>query len=349
MNILMLAPLPPPSGGIASWTVRFKEYCENHGIGLRIVNIAMIGERANREVMKRSIITELKRTNKIVKDLRRELKHENPNIVHINSSCSSLGVLRDAICAFVVHNKIPIVLHCRCNIEDQIGIRAISIKAFRYLVHKSCWVIVLNKFSKEYVDAIVAGKSVIIPNFVDKNMIVGEHCIKENVNTVVYVGHIERDKGIVQIIEAAKLLPQIQFKLVGAIREDISKIGFSPNIHFVGRVPLEGVREYLKEADIFLFPSISEGFSNALLEAMAMGVPVIATNVGANADMIEDGGGIILKENTGDEIYIAINNMKDFKIRKSMSDWNINKVKKSYMIESVMKNYMDIYNQASTL
>ena len=59
MNILMLAPLPPPSGGIASWTIRYRDYCESNSIPLRIVNIAMQGERAESETMTKSLRTEL--------------------------------------------------------------------------------------------------------------------------------------------------------------------------------------------------------------------------------------------------------------------------------------------------
>lgn len=346
MKILMLAPLPPPSGGIASWTVRYKEYCQVHGIELRLVNIATIGERANSETMKKNILTEIKRMRRIIRDFKNELKSE-PDIVHINSSCSPTGIFRDAICAYIVHNQVPIVLHCHCNIEDQITGKNISIKALQYLIRKSNKVIVLNKFSQRYVDAVKKGGTIIIPNFVDKEMVVGKHNINKNISTVVYAGHVERAKGVTQIVEAARLSPEIKFILVGAIREDLSKINMPPNVQCTGRMDLKHVKKYLEMADVFLFPSLSEGFSNALLEAMAVGLPVIATDVGANADMIEQGGGIILSENTGNEIHMAINHMQDYHIRKTMSDWNIKKVMDFYVSDKVMNEYMDLYARVS--
>ena len=130
MNVLMLAPLPPPSGGIASWTLRYRDYCQNHNIPLRIVNIAMQGERAESEVMTKSLKVEFQRTLMILRDLRKQIADDSPEVVHLNSSCSPLGVIRDALCVFAIHNKAPIVLHCRCNIEDQLGARLVSRLSF---------------------------------------------------------------------------------------------------------------------------------------------------------------------------------------------------------------------------
>lgn len=345
MNILMLAPLPPPTGGIASWTVRYKDYCESNGISLKIINTAMQGERAISEVMTKSLKVELHRTCGIVRNLKREIKSYKYDIVHLNTSCSQLGVIRDALCVFAIHNKIPIVLHCRCNIEDQLRTNSISQKAFRYLVKKSSKVIVLNKFSKEYVDRIEKRKAVFIPNFINEKTIERNRSIHSSIKNVIFVGHVERAKGIIQIVEAAKFLPDISFTLVGAIRENISDIVIPSNVSVVGCVSAEKVQNYLKQADVFLFPSLSEGFSNAMLEAMSTGLPIVASDVGANSEMIEDKGGIILRENTGRAIYKAILEMNDIKKRSAMSLWNKWKIQNSYAIDLVMKQYFSLYEQ----
>lgn len=347
MNILMLSPLPPPSGGIATWTVKFQTYCKKIGIELRIVNIAKREKRAVTDTKNFRIVPEIKRTIGICRSLGKELRSTKPDVIHINTSCSPIGILRDALCVFLSNGKAPIVVHCRCNIDDQLGKRKISKRAFEYMIRHALRVIVLNNQSKQFVDEIEAGKSVCIPNFIEAEYIDEKHFIRDTVSEIIYVGRIEKAKGIVQITETAKSIPDINITLVGDIIEDLSGLDWPANIRIMGGVSADDVKNELKKADVFLFPSLSEGFSNALLEAMAVGLPIIASDVGANSEMIENKGGYILKENSCGEILKSLEKMEDADVRGKMSAWNINKVKMVYLENKVMKQYIDLYKQTA--
>lgn len=339
----MLAPLPPPSGGIASWTVRYRDYCRSHGINLDIVNIAIQGTIRAKTPSKRSLKDEIKRSNYIIKKLKQGIKNK-PDVIHLNTSCSPLGVFRDALCVYTVKNKIPIILHCRCNIEDQLGNNKLSRVFFRYIVNKSSKIIVLNKFSKKFVDSIEIGKTVCIPNFVNEKLLCQSHVIKEKVEQVIFVGHIEKAKGIVQISEVASLLPDITFFLLGEITEPLPDNLIKPNMKLLGCVQIDEVKDYLCKSDLFIFPSLTEGFSNALLEAMAVGLPVIASDVGANLEMIENQGGRIIPKNDSQALHNAIQSVSEKHIREAMSIWNIRKVKDAYLIEHIMNQYFKLYD-----
>ena len=343
MKILMLAPLPPPSGGIASWTLRYIDYCKRNNISLKVVNIAIHGKRASDESAKRSIKDEVVRTHYIISELTKEIKRYKPDVLHLNTACQPLGVIRDALCARLIPYNVPIILHCRCNIEDQLGKKSASIKAFKYLVRRSAKVIVLNRFSKKFIDDIDDKKALFIPDFIDKVPSINDYIIRPEIHEIGYVGHIEKAKGIPLILESAKKTPAIHYTLVGAVHDNISRDQIPANVTFTGRVTLDKVKGYLSDMDVFLFPSRSEGFSNALLEAMSMGVPVIASDVGANMEMLENKGGIVIQDISAGKIVKAIKQMSSDELRRHMSEWNYNKVKNSYTEEIVMNKYIDLY------
>jgi glycosyltransferase involved in cell wall biosynthesis len=126
------------------------------------------------------------------------------------------------------------------------------------------------------------------------------------------VGNIRRVKGHDVFIRAAasvvEQFPHASFSIAGEILDTeyfqeletlVRDHNLSDRFHFAGGVT--GLREYLSAADIFVLPSRSEGFSNAIIEAMAASLPVVATNVGGNAEAVQDGvsGFIVPSEDTG--------------------------------------------------
>ena len=115
---------------------------------------------------------------------------------------------------------------------------------------------------------------------------------------VLTIGNIRRVKGIDIFLRAAvdvcKRRPSALFLIVGdnhepahfnELKELVSELGISRNVLFYG--PSEEVGRFLAACDIFCLPSRSEGFSNALIEAMGAGVPCVATRVGGNVEAIE--------------------------------------------------------------
>ncbi len=111
------------------------------------------------------------------------------------------------------------------------------------------------------------------------------------------VAHFRRQKGHVYLVEAAAKVvashPEAHFVLVGvgpeleAVRARAEQLGVSGHVHFLGL--REDVREVLNEVDVFVLPSLWEGFPNVVLEAMACSKPVIATAVEGTAELVVHG------------------------------------------------------------
>jgi glycosyltransferase involved in cell wall biosynthesis len=117
---------------------------------------------------------------------------------------------------------------------------------------------------------------------------------------VTTIGNIRRIKGHDIFIKAAAFIvphfPRVSFSIAGDVLEAdyflelqtlVKDLKLSGHFNFVGGVT--NLAEHLSMADIFVLPSRSEGFSNAIVEAMAAALPVVATNVGGNAEAVEDG------------------------------------------------------------
>ena len=100
------------------------------------------------------------------------------------------------------------------------------------------------------------------------------------------------------------------------------------------------------QADFFVFPTLIEGFQNVILEAMARGLPVVATGVGAITNMIEDHGGIIVEVGDVNGFVAAIEKLEDnSELCERMSSWNRSKVNSLYTEEKVMDILFQKYNK----
>lgn len=134
----------------------------------------------------------------------------------------------------------------------------------------------------------------------------GDRVQKGNVVRLVFVGFLYRAKGVHELVQAvAKLLAEglkvhMTFCGVGPelpkLQREVESLGISRAVDFPGWLERNELAELLRAADIFVLPSYSEGLPNALLEAMAAGLPVVCTSVGAIPDVCAHTGGAYLFE-----------------------------------------------------
>lgn len=140
---------------------------------------------------------------------------------------------------------------------------------------------------------------------------------KKDVFTFIFIGRLVRDKGINELIEAFSKLntryPNTRLLLVGEMEENldplkpeiIAEISRNKAIEAVGRK--NDVRPWLVASDYFVFPSYREGFPNVVIEAGAMGLPSIVTDINGSREIIIDGrNGIIIPPRQSDTLFRAM-------------------------------------------
>ena len=135
--------------------------------------------------------------------------------------------------------------------------------------------------------------------------------------TFVFVGRIVRDKGINELVSAFDRLRQehrdVRLVLVGAGEDDLDpvapetkeRINRGDGIEAVGRQ--KDVRPFYAQADALVFPSYREGFPNVVIEAGAMNLPSIVTDINGSRDIIVDGqNGVIIPSQDEEALYEAM-------------------------------------------
>lgn len=175
--------------------------------------------------------------------------------------------------------------------------------------------------------------------------------------TFVFVGRIVRDKGINELVSAFDRLYQehkdVRLVLVGA-REDnldpvtpetLERINLGDGIEAVGRQ--RDVRPFYAQADALVFPSYREGFPNVVIEAGAMGLPSIVTDINGSREIIIDGqNGIIIPPRDEVALYKAMKNfVENNKIVAEMADNSRQLIASRYEQSYVRQCLYDFYHE----
>ena len=128
---------------------------------------------------------------------------------------------------------------------------------------------------------------------------------------------ITERKGLDYLIGAVALLvpkyPELRLKIMGdgnarpKLEALVKEKGLEEKVTFLGRIPREETAPYYQEASLFVMPSLNEGMSNAMLEALASGLPIVSTPTGGAAELISEGkNGMLIEEKSAESIAAAI-------------------------------------------
>jgi glycosyltransferase involved in cell wall biosynthesis len=179
--------------------------------------------------------------------------------------------------------------------------------------------------------------------------------IKEEGNSFILcsVGRLAKIKNYDTLIKAfaevLSAIPSCKLIILGDgpernhLEECIAELNLEQDVFLPGFN--SEISSNIKHADIFILPSFFEGISISLLEAMSAGLPVIASNVGGNVELIEHNinGFLFSPENTDRLAQCILNLCRDQATRSKFSDNTRQKFKSKYSIETALNQYHTLY------
>ena len=349
--------------------IRLTTFLDFGGIEKRLTNISMhndsanewifcaigkggVAERAIRDNGKKVVCLNLDYrilNFKTIFSLYKFFRAEHPHVVHTSGAEANFyGVLA----AFFA--RVPVIVSEEIGIPKQ-GV--IARKIFQLVYVLSDFVICnsrpvqeyLIKFNrvKKYKIRLLANPIPFFPLTLRKNN-------ESNHFKIITISRLEPVKNLQSLLRVVALLKKKGVKITytvvgdGSAKEELISLAdlleISHSVVFVGYQ--EETYRYLLEADLYLLPSLTEGFSNSLAEAMYSGTPVISTRVGAAEEIIEDGVNGWLVNIDDDqqllekiEAVISMNAEK----RKEVAEAGKKRIVANYSLAVHMRSLMELY------
>ena len=165
---------------------------------------------------------------------------------------------------------------------------------------------------------------------------------------IINVGRLSPEKGIQYLIKSLEYLsPDTKLFIVGdgpeknSLEGLVKRTGLEKQVIFMGKISHDELPKILNAMDVFVLPAISmEGFSNSMLEAMACGLPVVTTPIGAGPEVIKEDIGVVVEPKNPKKLadgIIQCSNLDGKKIRAY--------VEKNFSFNVVANLVYDLYSQ----
>ncbi len=173
---------------------------------------------------------------------------------------------------------------------------------------------------------------------------------------IICVTRLTPRKGINYIIEAVELLKkrglEVELEIIGNgnaekdLQEIVKRKKLSDRMKFLGRVEHSRLPEYYRNANVYVSASLNEGMSNTMLEALASGLPIIATETGGTEEMVKDGqNGFVIEMKSAEDIADKVETIsRDFELEKKMSEHS-RRLAEEMSWENIAREYFKLYKR----
>ncbi len=303
VKILMCSPMDLGGvGGIAKWTQYIMSYSQLNESNVVVEQYYVKTQAVSGGVFSlKRLFNGLRSYMPLVSGLKHKLKSKKYDIVHFSTS-ASISLLKDILTIKIAHKYgAKAVLHFHFGRIPQI----FSNKGWEYYLLKKVInlsdVVVPMDYSS-YNTLLTYGyrNVVLVPNPLSPGI---DELIKNNLTVtrkdrlIVFAGHVIKTKGVVELIQACRDIPNINLHIYGSISQEMKDLllkeagdNNSSWLDIKGERDSESIIKAMLSANIFVLPTYTEGFPNVIIESMACACPIVTTPVGAIPEMLDING-----------------------------------------------------------
>jgi glycosyltransferase involved in cell wall biosynthesis len=219
----------------------------------------------------------------------------------------------------------------------------------RMALERPAAIIAVSQFTADLIrqDMSFSGAVRVIPNTIDADMFSPANSARHTQVRVLFSGNMTIRKG-------APLLPAIARRLGSGVKiicatglRSSSAAFVGDNIECIGPVPYREMPGLYNSVDILLMPTVREGLSLAVLEAMACGLPVITTDCSSMPELIHhDKGGYLCKLGDAEDYARRINMLAAApELRRTMGEYNRARIEAHYRLETMLQSYRNLFEE----
>ena len=358
-RLLFLSAMPPPTGGIPTWLLAVLSSDLRERFEMRVVNTSP-PEKRYVESGSRFRVDRALRALPALFALLWQLIWFRPQLLHINTPYF-WALWRDGVAVWMARLfGVKTLMHFHGGDLDESlqGLSPLLRRMIEATLRRSNCLIAITRHTEAYLREIAAPERVAyLANFLDLTDFQADFASapdrarREGPLRVLFVGWMLEAKGVPELLEAASRFPEVHFTLIGHHHSDfVERIADEieaarDHVTVLEPLPREQLLGLYRDADVFVLPTRREGFPIVVLEAMASGLPVVATPVGAIPDAIRDGeDGLIIPVGDAGALTEALRRLLvDPDLRRHMGESGRRRVEEVYSREVVIRQLEELY------
>lgn len=290
----------------------------------------------------------------------RLLASERPRLAHLHTASGGSFARKSMLLWLCVAARVPVVLHVHGGgfVDFHDGLPRLGRRYLRATLERAGAVVALGPSWAERLRGVAPrARLVVVPNAVLPRTAPVRRTTPTAV-TVLFLGLLSADKGVYVLLDAwaevQRRLPAgrtPRLLLCGSgeeqqVREHVAAAGIADSVEVAGWVPSEQVPGLLEDAEVLVLPSRWEGHPMSVLEAMAQGLCVVATEVGGVPDLVDPTSGILVPPDDVEALVGALETvLVDDALRARLGDGGLRRVREEFDLDRTWRLLDDLYTE----